>query len=407
MSNASAKIRLGFIGVAGRGFDALLKTFAAFPDVEIAAVCDVYQPHLERAVAFTNGTARAYADYKALLADPAVDAVVIAPPPHWHALMALDALAVGKDVYCEKPMCRYPMEGKLMADYAAQYARITQVGTQIHSTENYRKCVNVVRSGVLGDIMAVRNFCTMSDNSEGLGTPPDTEPPPGLDWDKWLGPAPEVPFNSGRFRDGMHRYFKDYVDSWLHELGPHIVDLPFWALELPCPISVSAVGGRYATDSLADVPDTMEVLWEFPGRMMTWSLMQANSFHFGIGNPGPGRHLGIVFHGSKGTLVANYNLCEVYDEKGNRLPERDYPASVAVSPGQEREWIDGIKNRTECSCSFARHLPLHTALNLAHLSLELGRTLQWDAAAWQVVGDDEANKRLTPQYRAPYALPTA
>ena len=399
------RVQLGFVGVAGRGYDCLMQNFAAFPDVEIVAVCDVYAPRRERAAEFAGGRAKAYHDYKDLLADPNVQAVVVATPPHWHALIALDALAAGKDVYCEKPMCRYPAEGRLMADYAAKFNRITQVGTQIHATNNYRKCVNVVRSGELGEIFMVRNFCTMNDHSEGLGTPPDSEPPAGLDWEAWLGPAPAVPFNLGRFRDGMHRYFKDYVDSWLHELGPHIVELPFWALELPAPSATMAAGGRMATASMADVPDTMEVVWEFPNRLMTWSMMQGNSFHFGIGNPGPGRHLGIVFHGTNGTLVANYGLCEVYDADGKRLPDKEYPESVPASPGQEREFIDGIQSRTECSCSFLNHLPMHTALNLAHLSLRLQRKLQWDDAAGRVLNDDEANRLLTPQYRAPYKLP--
>ncbi len=399
------RIGLGFVGVAGRGYGALMQNFAAFPDVEIVAVCDVYAPHRERAVAYTEGRAKAYHDYKDLLADPHVQAVVVATPPHWHALITLDALAAGKDVYCEKPMCRYPAEGRLMAQYAAKYERITQVGTQIHATNNYRKCVNVVRSGELGEIFMVRNFCTMNDHSEGLGRPADTPPPAGLDWEAWLGPAPAAPFNMARFRDGMHRYFKDYVDSWLHELGPHIVELPFWALELPAPLTVTSSGGRRTTDSMADVPDTMETVWEFPDRLMTWSLMQGNSFHFGIGNPGPGRHLGIVFHGTKGTLVANYGLCEIYDADGKRLPDKEYPEAVPVSPGQEREFIDGVKSRTECSCSFQNHLPMHTALNLAHLALQLGRKLQWDDAAGQVLNDDEANRLLAPQYRAPYRLP--
>jgi predicted dehydrogenase len=399
------KIKMGFIGVSGRGYGALMQGFAKQPDVEITAVCDLHQPYLDRAVAFTDGKAKPYHDYKELLTDSNVDAVAIATPPHWHALIALDALAAGKDVYCEKPMCRFPMEGRLMVDFAKKYGRITQVGTQIHATENYHKCVDVVRSGALGRITAVRNFCAMNDDSEGLGTPPDSDPPAGLDWDHWIGPAPDHAFNTGRFRDGMHRYFKDYVDSWLHELGPHIVELPFWALELPCPRSVSAAGGRYATKSSADVPDTMDVTWEFDDLVMTWSLMQANSFNFGVGGPGGGRRLGIVFHGTEGTLLANYGLCQVLDKKNNVVEGVEYPISVPRSPGHEREFLDGIRTREECSCSFANHLPLHTALNLAHIALDTGRTLHWDEATWRVIGDDDANSRITPRYREPYKLP--
>jgi predicted dehydrogenase len=399
------KVVLGIIGVAGRGFDAHLKTFSQFPDVEIGAVCDVYQPYVERAVAYTEGKAKAYHDYHDLISDPNIDAVVVATPPHWHALMTLDALQAGKDVYCEKPMCRLPVEGRLMTDWAARYGRITQVGTQIHATANYHKCVDVVRSGVLGQITCVRNLCAMNDDSEGLGTPPDEAPLEGLDWESWLGPAPETPFNQGRFRDGMHRYFKDYVDSWLHELGPHIVDLPFWALQLDCPKAIAASGGRYATESIADVPDTMQVTWEWPELLMTWEMMQASSFNFGVGQPGKGRKLGILFHGKNGTLIANYGVCQVLDKDGKLVEGATYPQAEPLSPGHEREFIDSVKSRQECSCSFSRHLPMHTALNLAHLALKLGRKLQWDEAKWEVIGDPEANALLTPSYRAPYKLP--
>jgi hypothetical protein len=245
----------------------------------------------------------------------------------------------------------------------------------------------------------------MNDNSEGLGNPEDAAAPEGLDWDAWIGPAPNVPFNIGRFRDGMHRYFKDYVDSWLHELGPHIVDLPFWALELGCPTAITAAGGRYATSSIADVPDTFDVLWEFPDMVMTWTLMQASSFNFGVGAAGGGRKLGIVFDGTEGTLLANYGLCQVLDKKGNIVEGVEYPVAAPPSPGHDREFIDCVKSRSECSCSFAKHLPMHTALNLAHIALKLGRKLHWDEAKWQVVGDEEANDLTKPQYREGYRLP--
>lgn len=401
----SDKIVLGFIGTAGRGLGTLMPWFGRHADVEIGAVCDVHAGHLEKAVAFTQGKAKAYHDYRELLEQKDLDAVVIATPPHWHAIMTLDALQAGKDVYCEKPMSRFPAEGRLMVDYAKRYNRVTQVGTQIHATENYCRCVDVVRSGTLGKIVAVRNFCSMNDDSEGLGAPADQPAPPELDWDRWLGPAPSAAFNPARFRDGMHRYFKDYVDSWLHELGPHIVDLPFWALELGCPLSTVASGGRYATHTLADVPDTMDVIWEFPDMVMTWHLMQSSRFHFGVGGPGGGRRLGIVFHGTQGTLLANYDLCEVLDANGKPVQGGEYPQAVPRPSGHEREFLDAIRSRAECSCSFANHLPMHTALNLAHLALQTGRKLHFDAEQWRITDDPEAARLATPTYREPYRLP--
>ncbi|HLI48649.1 MAG TPA: Gfo/Idh/MocA family oxidoreductase [Chthonomonas sp.] len=403
--SANDKVVLGFIGVAGRGYGAHMQTFGQMEDVEIGAVCDVYQPYVDRAVKFTDGKAKAYHDFRKLLEQKDIDAVVVATPPHWHAIISILACEAGKDVYCEKPMSRYPMEALMMARAARVYKRVTQVGTQIHATENYHRCVNIVRSGALGPITAVTNICTMNDDSEGLDHPADSEPLPGLDWDFWLGPAPKVPFNIGRFRDGMHRYFKDYVNSWLHELGPHIVDLPVWALELGAPLAVSASGGRFATTSIADVPDTLHVIWEYPNMNMTWVLMQQSRFNFGVGEMGPYRQLGIIFHGKDATLIANYDLCQVIDKNGKPVERTDYPVVVPPSPGHWREFIDCIKTRQQPSCNFEAHLPLHLALNLAHTSLYANRKIHWDNTKFEVIGDREANHLLMPPYRAPWKLP--
>ena len=194
--DTNGKVVLGIIGVAGRGFDSHLKTFSQFEDVEIGAVCDVYQPYVERAVAYTEGKAKGYHDYRDLLADPNIDAVVVATPPHWHALMTLDALQAGKDVYCEKPMCRFPVEGRLMTDWAARYGRITQVGTQIHATANYHKCVDVVRSGVSG-ADHLRPQLLRHERQLGRAWHAARRGSAGRDWigSSWLGPAPETPFN--------------------------------------------------------------------------------------------------------------------------------------------------------------------------------------------------------------------
>ena len=407
-ASPSEKVVIGIVGTAGRGIGHHLNTFKKFADVEIGAVCDVHEGHLAAAVKATDGKAKGYKDFRKLIEQKDIDAVIVSTPPHWHPLVTLTALQAGKDVLAEKPMCRFPMEGKLMADLAKRYNRVTQVGTQIHATESYRKSVDIVRSGALGKITSVTNFCTMNDNSEGLGNPPDSEPPEGLDWDFWLGPAPKVPYNVGRFRDGMHRYFKDYVDSWLHELGPHILELPFWALELGQPAAVAASGGRFATESIADVPDTLQAIWDYPDRQMTmtWNMMQNNAFHFGVGNPGPGRHNGIVFHGKEGTLtIVNYGTPQHLDKNGKPVEGMEYPVAVQPSPGHEREFIDCVKSRKECSCSFENHLPLHTAMNLAHIALATGRKLTWDAKKWEVVGDKEATAMLTPRYRSPWKRP--
>ena len=169
---------------------------------------------------------------------------------------------------------------------------------------------------------------------------------------------------------------------------------------------ITAIGGRFATDTIADVPDTMNVLWEYPDKTATFTMMQSNSFHFGVGRPHKGRHNGIIFHGMHATLtIVNYGTPEVLDRDGKVVEGVEYPQSVAPSPGQLREFIDGVKSRVDCSCSFASQLPMHTAMNLAHLSLQLGRQLRWDEAKWEVIGDPEAQRLITPEYRPPWKLP--
>src|SRR5206468_7857155 len=140
---------------------------------------------------------------------------------------------------------------------------------------------------------------------------------------------------------------------------------------------------------------------------MTWTLNQANDYNFGVGAPGAGRQLGIVFQGKKATLVSNYDLCQVLGRDGKEVQGATYPVTAPPSPGHWREFIDAVKSRQECSCSFQAHLPLHVALNLAHISLDLGRKLHWDADRFEVTGDREATQRLTPRYRSPWTLPKA
>jgi len=398
----SEKITLGFIGIGGRG-GGLLNEFLGHPDVQVGAVCDVYEPHLQAALTKAGGSAKTYHDFRKLLEQKDIDAVVVATPPHWHPLISIAACEAGKDVYCEKPMSRYPAECKAMLKAAVDNKRMTQVGTQIHAGDNFRRCVEIVRSGALGKISAVRVVCNMNE-FPGVTRVEDSSPPEGLDWDMWLGPAPKVPFNQMRFE--THRYFKDYVGSWLHELGPHIVDLGYWAMNPGEPKAVSASGGRYALDDMSDIPDTLDVLWEYDGFTMTWMHTTCNGFNFGFGAPPDGgRRLCVMFHGTNGTLIGDYGSLQIISD-GDKLKDFKAPdPSIPSSPGQDREFLDSIKSRNRPLCSFEYHEPMALALDLAHISLYTGRKLHWDAKTGKVAGDPEADKMCTPNYRKPWALP--
>ena len=404
VSLSNEMVVVGCIGLGGRGMG-LMNEFMGQPDVQIGAVCDVYDQHLQAAVERTGGKAKGYKDFRRLLEQKDLNAVVVATPPHWHPLISIAACQAGKDVCCEKPMSRFPAEAIAMAKAARDHKRVTQLGTQIHAGDNFRRCVEIVQSGMLGKIMAVRVICTMNEYPGGVvGRPADSNPPDGLDWDMWCGPAPKRPFNQARFT--AHRYFTDYVGSWLSELGPHIADLAFWAMDPGQPLTASASGGRFVADDISDIPDTMNASWDFPSFVMSWTNMCGNSYNFDFGGPPDGgRKLGVMFHGEKGTLLGDYGWHTVVVES-QKLKEFVPPEpTIPSSPGQVREFLDAVKSRQQPSCNFTYHVPLAVAIDLAHISLKVGRKLHWDAKKAEVVGDREANAMVTPVYRKPWVFP--
>jgi predicted dehydrogenase len=406
-ANPSDTVNMGFIGVAGRGSH-LLDLFLAFDDVNVAAVCDVYEPHRQRAVEMTKGTATPYHDFRDVLARDDIDAVVVATPPHWHALITVMACEAGKDVYCEKPMCLSPVEGRAMINAARRNHRITQVGTQIHATENYTRVVELVRSGIVGEISCVRSQLNLNEAPGGNlgGLSQITAPPADLDWDLWLGPLEEMPFNPAMFKNGLHRYWAELVGSWLHEMGPHIMDLPMWALQPGHPKKVSAMGGKFATHDDSTIPDTLDVHFDYGDYIVTWSNMCANSHGLAYHrDQGLKRRLGTSFHGTDGTILADYGWHQVVSE-ADRMDESAMPAkTLPRSPGHGREFLNCIKSRELPSCDVESHYPLHVALNLGNLSYKLGRPIEWDAETETVVGDREANEMMQPNYRGSWKLP--
>jgi len=403
-SPPNERIGLGFIGVGSRGM-ALLREFQQFPDVDIVAVCDVHQERVDKAVAAAQGKAVGVKDFRQVLDRKDVDAVVIATPPHWHALISILACQAGKDVYCEKPMCLTVAEAKAMVQAAERYKRVTQIGTQIHAGQNFRRVVEIVQSGMLGKITRVRTFVVQNISPNGIGNPPDSEPPAGLDWDMWCGPAKLRPFNPAIF--SVHYYFRDYAGcGLLHNMGSHVLDLAFWALDLKAPKSVAAVGGKFVLQDISDVPDTLEVVYNFGDLVLTWTHSEACSFGFELHEGvGIGRRLGIVFHGTKGTLAANYNTFKLFPE-GDRLDPNKLPEpSIPPSPGHAREWLDGIKTRQQPLCHFGYHYWIQLAISLGDIAFQVGRKIVWDDRAGRIVGDEEANRLLSSTYRKPWSLP--
>jgi predicted dehydrogenase len=395
-------IVLGFIGVGGMG-SGLLRIFKKFDDVKVAAVCDVYEPHLLKAKDSAGNAPNTFHDFRHVLDRKDIDAVVVATPDHWHSIPTIMACQAGKDVYCEKPLAYRIGEGRAMVKAAEQHQRVTQMGNLIHASENYRRVVEIVRSGVLGTITKTRVWMAVNRNTrESLGNPADGSPPPGLDYDFWLGPAPNRPFNRNRFTFNW-RYFWDYGGGILTDFCCHIVDLVHWAMEVDAPETITAAGGRYALQDNAETPDTLEVLYHYPkgekGFDMVWSQTCSSSHGF------DGKSPGIAFQGTRGTLAANYDSFQIFPEKGEEitLPEPSLPRSV----GHHREWLDAIKCRGAASCNFGYGQRLTTVGHLGNIALWTGEKLRWDADRERVTNHAGANRHLMrEEYRRPWTIPT-
>jgi predicted dehydrogenase len=403
---ANDRIQIGLIGAGGMG-RGNLNNCAAHADVMVTGVCDVWKERRDAVVA-KYPTARPYNDYRQMLASDDIDAVIIATPPHWHCLQAVDACAAGKDLYLQKPMTLHLSESLVVQRAVAKHERICQIGTQIHASENYRRVVELVRSGNLGKISVARTFNVMNHGTEGLGNPPDTDPPEGLDWDLWLGPGPMRSFNRLIVNNAYeHCSFMAYSGGWTPGMAPHIIDLPYWALDLGFPIKTSCSGGRFTIRDLGDSPDMQEVQWQYPEMTMIWSMSMVNSFGFDFGRGPRTRRLGVYLHGVNGTLIADYGKHEVVTEgdwmEGMQTPEK----SIPPSPGHEREWLDCLRSRKQPSCNPSYHYKIDAAIALANLSMRVGRTIEFDPATETIVGDPEAAKLATPEYRAPWKFPKA
>ncbi len=402
------KISIALIGSGGQG-NWNLGQLLEQQDVAITAICDVWKERRDRTLTRCKD-AKGYNDFREVLQRDDIDAVLIATHPHWHAYISIAAAEAGKDFYCEKPMTLGVGESLAVLRAARKHKRVTQIGTQIHATANYRRVVDVVRSGALGKISTVRTFHVLNQGPEGLGHSPETDPPEGLDWEMWCGPAPLRPFNMLIAKDSYtNPSFMAYSGGWTPGMAPHIVDVPWWALELDYPRSTSSTGGRYIIQDDGDAYDFHQVQWQFPNLTVTWWTSLVNSYGFdNQGGPGLHRRRGMYFHGVNGTMLADYDVLKIIPE-GDRMKGFEIEKVEKVipdSPGHHREWLDCIRSRQQPSCSVEYHHKIDIAINLSLISLKLGRSVQFDPATLTIPNDPEANKLLVPPYRAPWKFPS-
>jgi predicted dehydrogenase len=401
----SERIQVGLLGCGGMGRGNLSNT-ARYPDVVVTAACDVWKARREAVARQFKTSCKAYADFHEMLARKDVDAVIVATPPHWHALLAIAVCEAGKDLYLQKPMTLHLAESLAVRNAVRQHKTVCQVGTQIHAGENYRRVVEFIRAGNLGKVGIVRTFHVLNQGPQGLGKVGPATPPDGFDWETWLGPAAPRPFNPTLVSSSFAHCFFAISGGWTPGMAPHIIDLPIWALDLGLPTGVSTSGGRYIIDDDGDANDNEYILWQYPKLTLAWWSSTTNSYGFDFhGEPVPKRRLGIYFHGTNGTLYAGYGTFKVVPE-GDRMKGQQPPSpSIPKSPGHEREWLDCITSRQQPSCSPEYHVKIDIPLVLAGLSLRLGRSIRFDPATEKIVGDAEAARLAKPEYRAPWKFP--
>lgn len=402
----NGKIQLGLIGCGGMG-QSNMRSCSKHPDVVITAACDVWPDRREHVAEQYKPTCKPYADWREVLARADVDAVIIATPPHWHTLIAVEACKAGKDIYLQKPMTLHLGESLAVRNAVKRHGVISQIGTQIHASENYRRVVEYIRSGNLGHIATVRTFNVMNQTPQGLGHSTQNPLPEGFDWEMWVGPGPMMPFNKLAVQDAFnHSSWMAYSGGWTPGMAPHIIDLPIWALDLGYPTEISSSGGRFVLQDDGDIYDNHEVLWRYPKMTMTWMSSLTNSYGFDFhGAPVPQRRLGIYFHGANGTLYSDYGMHKIVPE-GDKMKDKQVPPpSIPPSPGHEIEWLNCVKTRQQPSVSVFYHTRVDVPVVLSLLSLKLGRSIRFDPVKEQIVGDSEAAKLAVPTYRKPWKFP--
>jgi predicted dehydrogenase len=413
VQGANDRVRVGVIGT-GRQGRSVMNGHLRLDDVDVVAVCDVYAPNMElgaKLVADRRGTApRQVTDFRQILDDTTIDAVIIGTPDHWHALQTVMACQAGKDVYVEKPTSVAIAEGRRMVEAARRHKRIVQVGTQQRSAQHFQQAMTLVRSGLIGKVTAVRCWNVGNQAPDGIGNPPDSDPPAGLDWDMWLGPAPKRPFNANRF--GVYenvfsyfRYFWDYAGGMMTDWGVHLIDIVQWAMDVEAPLSVSAAGGKFCLTDNRETPDTIVASYQYPGFVMTYENRVCN------GRDLNGHGYGIEFYGSDGTLFVDRGGYEIVPEKrgrGEDAVDRTLATtrrSVPDNPTHQRNFIDCVKSRQLPICDVEiGHRSSSTAI-LGNLAYRSGATVVWDGRAEKVTnGNRKAAELVDVEYRSPWKL---
>jgi predicted dehydrogenase len=400
VAGANDRIVLGLIGCGGRGQD-VMRHFLE-EGVRVTAVCDPDERRMEEAQEMAGGKADKVRDFRKLLERKEIDAVIVATPDHWHALPTVLACKAGKDVYVEKPLAYSVSEGRAMVNAARDTGRIVQIGTQQRSGEHYHRAVEMIQKGDLGKVSRARIW-NVWNNTLGkgggrwgaIGNPPDSDPPPGVDYELWLGPAPKRPFNPNRFH-WNYVYFWDYAGGMMTGWGVHHVDVVHWALGQDAPLAVSAAGGKFVLKDARETPDMLDAFLEYPGFTLQASFYHANA------RPIEGRDYGIAFYGTQGTMLLTREGFEVWPE-GDQTQALRCEGSPLDGPFQ-RQFLECLRSRQKPLADVETGHRSTIPVLMANIAYRTGRKLKWDSGRERFIGDEEANQYLQREYRKPWQL---
>ena len=447
-AGSKEKVRMGFIGVGNRGTQ-LMHIFMKNPKVEVVALADIYDAYLKRDdTAFDpkfyewglkgrlpnfrmkdgslkpqevelkkrieSGACKLYTDYKALLADPNVDAVCVATPDHWHAIMTIDAVKAGKDVYCEKPLTATVAEGRAMVNAQRNSGQIVAVGLNRRGNDAYQELKKEIATGKYGTFRTGRAARVSNIFPNGLGKCPPCEPPKGFDWNSWLGPRAYRPYKytTAPYFFRWHVDFSSQVGNW----GVHYLDAMRWMMDETAPCAITAIGGKYYTpDSDAEIPDTMFCLYEFA----SGKVMEFNVFEGGRSNPIKEGELELA--SGDATVFADQQGWKIVPSKGKEFnnplkpfePKKYVFEEALLDDGSAEsatknvigDFIDRCLDRNPAVlCPLEEGHRSTCFAHLANIAYKVGQRLEWDPEAEMFTNCDRANKYLHYDYRAGYKL---
>lgn len=404
---ANDKVVVALIGCKGMGFSDL-RAFLAQPGVECGGLCDVDANVLNERAAeteqITGKKPRIYADYRKMLEEKDIDAVIVGTPDHWHCLQMVDACDAGKDVYCEKPLGNSIDECNIMLKAAAKYKKVVQVGQWQRSDPHWQNAVKYLHEGHIGRIRTVKAWSNVGWKGS-IPVLPDEPVPAGVNYDMWLGPAPKRPFNMNRFHFTF-RWYWDYAGGLMTDWGVHLLDYALFGMNEYVPKSIMATGGKYAfPDDAMETPDTLTAVYDFGDFGLIWEHT------IGIYGANYGRGHGVAFVGEHGTVVVDRQGWEMIPESsGFGVKEGLEAVPLQKSTGQGlnlhvANFIDCMKTRNKPNCDIEIGAHIARFAHLGNIAYRLGRRLYWDGESQKFVNDKEADAFARVNYREPWVLP--